>query len=111
MRTNYNRFEFILKISSLYSIPTEMVEECLLKFGLKKNSQEEKVAIIDFIRRYSFRTLPTDIVNEIPDSVKELTFGHYFNQTVTGGIPKSVTHLTFGACFDKSIKGCIPSKV
>uniref|UniRef100_A0A6C0CB70 F-box domain-containing protein n=1 Tax=viral metagenome TaxID=1070528 RepID=A0A6C0CB70_9ZZZZ len=48
---------------------------------------------------------------KIPDSVKYLTFGNYFNQNIDGCIPTSVAHLKFGVFFAHSIKNCIPNSV
>lgn len=42
----------------------------------------------------------------LPSSLKEIDFGHYFNQEVfDGNIPENVEILIFGSCFSKSMDG------
>ena len=42
------------------------------------------------------------IVNELPNSITHLTFGHKFNQVVNN-LPNSLTHLTFGIYFNQVV--------
>lgn len=51
------------------------------------------------------------ILGAIPNSVQHLTFGHYFNQPILGAIPNSVKYLTFYHYFNRPILGAIPPSV
>jgi len=47
-------------------------------------------------------------LDNLPLSIKMLTFDYHFNQPIKDYIPLGVTHLIFGYYFDKPIKDCIP---
>ena len=52
-------------------------------------------------------------LNNIPNTVTHLTFGHHFNQVLKkDDIPNYVTHLTFGYNFNQKLtKNVIPNSV
>jgi hypothetical protein len=42
-------------------------------------------------------------VDNLPQSLKEITFAHYFNQKINH-LPKNLTHLTFGVYFNRKVE-------
>jgi len=56
--------------------------------------------------------LVSRIPNNLPSTIRAVTLGDRFNQSIKGIIPPNVTHLTFGYDFDVAIdKDDIPSSV
>lgn len=87
----------------------------------EKNTIKENVAIVGktdisipsgttkVVFRYDFDESIED--RYIPDTVLEIIFGEYFNQSIFECIPNSVIRLIFGRRFNQSIFECIPDSV
>jgi hypothetical protein len=112
----FEKFTLDLQINS---IPKSVIS---LKFG-------------EFFGRYSYEDDIYDYTKIIPNSVKYLTLGNFFDleaivpgfipnsvthlifaenfesNIIPGFIPNSVTHLTFGRYFNNDITDCIPNSV
>lgn len=50
-------------------------------------------------------------LNDLPKSLKRLTFGWYFNRPLGDSLPKSLTHLTFGSHFNKPLGNSLPKSL
>jgi hypothetical protein len=48
------------------------------------------------------------MLGDIPPTIKYLSFGRYFNQSIAGVLPDSIETLVFGECFNQNINGILP---
>jgi len=121
-----NHKDYIREILSKSSISDDLNVAILRRMNIRKKDTikhnfEEDVAIIKrncdsipegttkVVFRYDFNGF---IGNRyIPDTVLELIFGEYFNQSVLYCIPGNVIRLIFGKRFNQSIHKCIPDSV
>lgn len=92
-----------------------------------KNSNYQVVHVTDVTTIKQLPSLPKSVrsitfgaffnqslpVGIIPSSVVQVTFGYYFNQPLhVGSIPSSITHLTFDRSFNQTLQvGVIPASV
>jgi hypothetical protein len=52
------------------------------------------------IHELMFNTFMNDVIEQYPQNIKKITFGHDYNQP-TNNLPSSVTHITFGTCYNQ----------
>ena len=72
---------------------------------------ENQVYILNKITHLTFDDNFDQPIINIPNTVKYLTFGFYFNRSINNVIPNGVIHLIFGCKFNLIIRDTIPNSV